>query len=227
MKTSLILYGSRARGDSRATSDVDLIHAVEGQGLDEPLEINGVSLHRYSQGWLTQQATEGSLFSYHVAFEGIGLDDPDSFISKLKSSFRKKPSYSYDAKVAALILQYFIEQDWRGSDEARKRFVWALRTILICFSAESGSPVFSSASLEALSKTVGLEDIINRRATASVLELTDIGSRVLEKYYPQLSAPNGESLSDYLISIGGIARDSARILGEIEAVESSGISIYM
>ncbi|TCQ05736.1 nucleotidyltransferase domain-containing protein [Sphingomonas sp. PP-CC-3A-396] len=227
MADSLILYGSRARGDSRAGSDVDLISASDGQGIVSPVELNGISVHRYSKGWLEQQACEGSLFAYHVAFEGIGLLDPDSFLCRLKAAYRPKHSYRDDARIAALILRFFMERDWNKSDEAKRRLFWAIRTILICASADAGTPLFSSRALEQFADLDGLSSLIDRRSLASLAEVNAMGTRVLDMFQPALDDINGERLAKYLAETGGIARDSVRILGEIEAIELIGLSIYM
>jgi hypothetical protein len=224
---SFILYGSRARGDARVGSDVDLISAFDGHGIGSPVELNGVSLHRYSKGWLEQQAGEGSLFAYHVAFEGIGLLDPDSFLCRLKAAYRPKHSYRDDAKIAALVVRYFMQRDWNGNEEAKRRFFWAIRTILICASADAGTPMFSSRALERFAELDGLSSLIDRRSLVSSAEMKAMGARVLSQFQPELDDLYDEALVDYLIAIGGIASDSVRILGEREAIEASGLAIYM
>jgi hypothetical protein len=193
------------------------------------LEQNGLSLHRYSKGWLEQQAADGSLFAYHVAFEGIGLLDPDDFISQLKASFRPKKSYIEEARIAALVLRYFTQRDWTGNEEAKRRIFWAIRTVLICATADTGKPLFSSRALERYVGLNGLCSLIDRRSSASSTEINTMGRRILDKFqtlHGDLEL-EGDALADYLINIGGVARDSIRILGEIEAVENSGLAIYM
>lgn len=227
MSDSLILYGSRARGDARVGSDVDLISAFDGHGVGSPVELNGVSLHRYSKEWLEQQAGEGSLFAYHVAFEGIGLFDPDGFLCRLKAAYRPKSSYRNDARIAALVVRYFMQRDWNGNEEAKRRFFWAIRTILICASADAGTPVFSSGALERFAGLDGLSSIIDRRSSVPLAEVNTMGTRVLNQFQPELDDLHGEALTEYLIEIGGIASDSVRILGEPEAVEAAGLAIYM
>lgn len=224
----MILYGSRARGETRPGSDVDLILAEEGYSINSPRDAHGVSVHSYAKGWLEAEASKGSLFAYHVAFEGVALRDDDGFLTRLRASFRKKMSYAEDTEQAALILRMLLEQDWRDNHEARRRYFWAVRTILICRSAELGTPAFAAASLEALSAIGGLAHHIDSRLEASFAECVAIGMEVLTKFGGNLPpALQGARLRDYLMALRGIARDTVRIVEEREAIEVGSELIYL
>lgn len=228
MHPALILYGSKARGDARANSDVDLIFASDGEELGAPSQANGVSVHRYPKGWLERGAVAGSLFAYHVAFEGIGLEDPQDFLGQLRGLFQRKASYAEDMGIASLVLKMLIERDWTDNFDARRRFFWALRTVLIGASAEAGTPIFSAEPMERLSSIAGLAALVQERDIAAFDQCRALGTGVLERYPPAgLIDLQGQSLRDYLMEKGGIARDSVRVIEEGEAIADVGLAIYL
>lgn len=228
MAPTLILYGSKARGDFRANSDVDLILALEGHDLGQPTQANGVSVHRYPKGWLETGAAAGSLFVFHIAFEGVVLEDPDDFLSQLRVKFERKTSYSDEIKIAALVLKMLLEKDWESNFDARRRYFWALRTVLISAAAEVGEPMFSSGPLEEMSAITGLADLIDGRDTATFADCLSIGTKVLAQYLePALAKLEGPDLREHLMGQGGIALDSVRIIEEGEAIADIGLAVYL
>lgn len=74
--TEVWLYGSSARGDTDALSDVDVLVAGDGEvdlgNLCLPAGMQ-LSLTRYSWRELEQMADYGSLFLHHVRLEGRAL----------------------------------------------------------------------------------------------------------------------------------------------------------
>lgn len=225
MGAVLILYGSRARGEADIESDVDLIFADEGDDIGIPSVTFGVSVHRYSKGWLLKQAREGTLFVYHVAFEGIALCDRDDFLSKLQQDFKKKPSYLEERREALLILRMLLESDWQSNQEIQKRYFWAIRTILISLSADSGDPSFSSACLEKLSEIDGLAAHIRKRTVETYSNCLAMGRRIEKRFGagidPSLS---GARLHNYLANRGGIAQDTVHLV-EHHDLSNAGVSL--
>ena len=224
----LILYGSKARGDTRPESDVDLILAMEGEELLPPTHAHGVSVHRYPKGWLEARARAGALFAWHVVAEGIALEDPDGFLPQLRKIFQPKTSYQDELELGALVLKMLLEKDWGANFEARRRFFWALRTVLIAAAANAGTPIFSSVPLEANSEIPGAAALIDRRDDADFAACRTIGLAILEKYLPKdLTGLEGEMLRRVLMGRGGIGRDSVRVLEESEAISDIGLAIYL
>ncbi|KQV64091.1 nucleotidyltransferase domain-containing protein [Caulobacter sp. Root343] len=224
----LLLYGSKARGDARPGSDIDLLLALEGEDLQPPTTTHGVSLHRYPKGWLEKSARAGTLFSYHVAFEGIALDDPDGFIAHLRGLFQLKASYHDERALGARVMRLLLENDWGPNLAARQRFFWALRTVLIAASTRIGSPIFAAPALERLAGVEGVAALIDDREKAGFETCQRLGLQVLSTLSPEnLAEPGGQMLRDRLMAEGGIARDSVRILEEGEAIADIGLAIYL
>jgi len=224
----LLLYGSRARGEFRAESDVDLLLALEDGDPGASSTANGVSLHRYPQHWLKASARAGSLFSYHVAFEGVALEDQGDFLGVMRSLYVPKPSYEGDLILGALVMKLLLEKDWGANFAARRRFFWALRTVLIAVSTRVGEPTFASTTLEAKTKISGVADLIDARESAPFDICYRIGSEVLKKFAPStISGLSGSALRDHLMTLGGIASDSVRVVEEDEAIADMGLAIYL
>jgi hypothetical protein len=224
----LLLYGSKARGDARASSDVDLLLALDGEDLQSPTTSHGVSLHRYPKGWLEKSARAGTLFAYHVAFESVALEDPKGFLGHLRSAFQLKSSYQQELQLGALVMKLLLEADWDANFAARQRFFWALRTVLIAASTRHGRPVFAARSLEALAGVKGLAALIEAREDAPFEVCRELGMTLLRRVLPEeLMSLTGVALREELMARGGIARDSVRILEESEAIADIGLAIYL
>lgn len=226
MASALILYGSRARGEARAGSDLDLILAEDGMSLGHPRAVQGVSVHLYSKDWLEAEARAGSLFTYHVAYEGIALHDDSEFMERLRQAFRKKASYRNEIEIAALVLRILIERDWADSLHTKRRYFWALRTTIISSAADRGKFIFASSALERESGIYGLGTLIDARDHANFEDCVVFGEQVL-KTAGSLPNLNGQELRERLVSLGGIARDSVRIVEEPEAIEDQGLTAYL
>jgi len=224
----LLLYGSKARSDSRATSDVDLLLALDGEDLARPTNTRGVSLHRYPKSWLENSARAGTLFSYHVAFEGVVLEDQGDFLGHLRGLFTPKPSYKDELVLGALVIKLLLEKDWEANFSARQRFFWALRTVLIAASTCVGPPKFAADALERLMGIPGAAALIDARETASFESCQRIGFQVLATLPPSCVGDlSGPALREHLMLQGGIARDSVRVVEESEAIADMGLAIYL
>lgn len=225
---TIILYGSKARRDDRKTSDVDIIYAHDGNGIASPSNFNGVSLHRYGRTWLSNEAKKGSLFVYHVAFEGVALEDPDNFLDSLRSSFVGRNNYDEEISTASLILKFLLERNWGDSEAARRRYFWAVRTILISSAANTGTPVFSAKLLEETSKVHGLAKHIESRDEVTFEQCVRIGAQILQSFLPSRHGLlHGDGLRSYLAGLGGIAAESVRIVEEGEAIEAGSSITYL
>jgi hypothetical protein len=88
----LILYGSYARGDHNAASDVDVLRVGHQRALRESID-DSITLHTYTLADLRRMASDGSLFVLHLLREGRALHDPNGTMEKLETAFRRPVSY--------------------------------------------------------------------------------------------------------------------------------------
>jgi hypothetical protein len=228
MSAALILYGSRARGDARVGSDIDIILAEEGDHVGRPRANSGISIHQYGKTWLVNQARIGNLFAYHVAHEGRPLLDELHFLQEMRTAACLKASYGAERRTAALIMRLLLERDWQSNAEIRRRYFWALRTMLITATADRGEPAFASRDLEVAVRIDGLTQHIDSRNDASFNECALFGCETMRRFGVRETGDlQGEALRDLLIRMGGIAADSVRIFEMKDVEKGSELAIYM
>lgn len=219
MLLSVVLYGSRARGDHRATSDTDLLGVIENGPIRTEIANSGTSLYHYPLELLRGKALRGDLFVLHLVSEGKILHDTAGVFGTVKRSFNLKSSYEDEIISATLIAKFFSTRTATLSrKDARKRLVWALRTILIARSAEQKIPIFSSAGLEAFSGISGLKNTIDSRHKPIAVELQKLATRILARFgsssgyeWPDDKAGQRALLKER----GGIAADTLRFVGPL------------
>lgn len=144
---ALLLFGSRARGDHSASSDIDLLAVTDNKkptvsGSDD------ASLFHYSFDWLRDKASAGDLFVWHLVTEAIAIYDPADNLNALRQEFRFKDDYrkelSHASDVGWLISLF---GDQMPVKEANRWFTWAVRTISIALAANLQKPAFSGTAL--------------------------------------------------------------------------------
>jgi predicted nucleotidyltransferase len=179
----LILYGSRARGDFRLRSDVDIMGLSEDGRIYIDKSRRGVNLHVYTYKYMTNKAETGDLFALHIVSEGKILHDTFGLIERLTDSFVYKKSYRPEIVESSAIIWYFISRTPKLENiRARKRFVWALRTLIIASAAELRKPIFGSGDLERFSDIPDLKGIIDRRKTVDPRLLAKVGKHAVSKF---------------------------------------------
>lgn len=225
MTAAVILYGSRARGDARPESDVDLLVAKVRGSPEAPKILDGASIHFYPQDWLMRRAEQGDLFVAHVVTEGVGLYDPGDFLQRLRSGFTLKHSYKRERDVAAGVVRLLISRDWGFENNLRRRYFWALRTIGAAISAESGKPVFSSVALEQSLGIPGIANHVEMRENATFEQCKDFGCKVLQlnsldKFLGTIDVVK------FLLKSGDIGTSTVRMFETHEAQEFGASALY-
>lgn len=178
MLLSLVLFGSRARGDYRMRSDVDLLGITEAwRKTDAPYR--GTAMYLYDFDYLLKKAALGDLFVCHLVKEGRLLHDTIGTFDRINSEFRYKEEYSAEIKCGSAIIRFLIANvKDLSSTELRKRLVWAIRTILIGRSAENKKAVFSSQALSKFSELKALAGVIDNRYSVDIDDLVTLATRV-------------------------------------------------
>lgn len=141
---SLVLYGSRARGDYGTGSDVDLF----GLACDMPsklIAINNIKLNVYEKGLFADMANQGSLYVWHLQQEGKIIFDFGNEFRNMLASFKLKNDYSYERSEAANVGWLLLSPDSFSAQNGLRlnTIIYVLRTIVYSFLAERNTPAFS------------------------------------------------------------------------------------
>ena len=192
---ALLIYGSRARGDHRDSSDADLLGVMpDDEEIPTSAGIGGVTLHLHRRSFLRKLCRAGELFGMHLAFEAKGLFDPLGVQPQLRREFAFKESYERDVQNAS-------EVGWllaRNRDEFldpgffNRRAAWVARTILIARSAERRAPIFSQAALHRFSQSSDADALISSKNFPG---LAPGSVQMLTKFLREFGTAQAEKLS--------------------------------
>lgn len=89
--SSIMLYGSGARGRLGDQSDVDLL--VLDRHPRRPFRFGRVSVSTYTSDFLTQIAKQGSLYVLHLRREGITIRDTGGELARCLEAYIEPDSY--------------------------------------------------------------------------------------------------------------------------------------
>ena len=156
--SALFLFGSRARGDHSAGSDIDLL-AVSN--VSEPMVTGAgpATLYHYNTDWLGTKAKQGDLFVWHIVTEALAVFDPNDVLTKLQDEFQFSRNYE-DEILKGSEVGWAIVSLWEELSAAsiNKKLAWSVRTIAIARAASSQTPAFSA---QALAETLGYPNIVS------------------------------------------------------------------
>jgi hypothetical protein len=142
---AVLLYGSRARGDSHQHSDVDVLVIAERHAKTRAL--GPVSVTTYGSSQI--EDADGSLFGMHLARDGVVLHDQDGWLRGILDAFRPSDPGLIIARVRALAVAL------TSDERSRRRHVrgmvrlarYLLRTALYAKALDPGPPCFSISGL--------------------------------------------------------------------------------
>jgi predicted nucleotidyltransferase len=157
--STLILYGSCARQDNSASSDVDLF-AVGNADDYRMVVASKVNLAVYSKESALRMSRSGDLFMLHIVREGRPIYDDRLLFRELAASFEFKSSYRREIANAtelgwALLALASTTKNWALLN---KRIAWCVRTVVIAQAADERKAIFSARELSEYGghKAVGL-----------------------------------------------------------------------
>ncbi|MEG9267897.1 nucleotidyltransferase domain-containing protein [Qipengyuania sp. Mu-71] len=226
MTATLILYGSRARGDARPNSDVDILLAPDEGQIGKPKKFDGLSLHIYPKNWLFENARSGDLFAYHIASEGLSIHCADAFLASLHEAFRWKASYEKEREIALAVATLLSRTSWGWNDAIQRRFFWAIRTLALTLQADRQSVDFSLASIDEALGLDGFSDLFEGRDKVTSEDCIAMGAKLLERY-SQFKSVSSEDISEMLMSSGGIGLNTVMVLETEQAIDSGSLATYL
>ncbi|QCB46274.1 nucleotidyltransferase domain-containing protein [Hydrogenophaga sp. PAMC20947] len=166
--SSLIIYGSCARGTNTSTSDVDLL-SITSEGEYRMVVQNKINLALYPRSLAIKMAKNGELFMLHIVREGRPLIDFNNDFEFLQSNFEFKKSYSKEIEDATnlggAILQF--GSNVKNKSLVNKRLAWCVRTITIAKAAEQKLSIFSAVGLSEFLHDKSILDLIENKNNLS------------------------------------------------------------
>lgn len=196
---SLIIYGSCARGDNVATSDVDLL-SLTSEGDYRMIVQNKINLALYPRSDAFEMAKTGELFMLHIVREGRALIDFDTDFEKLKADFQFKPSYGTEISNATALGWALIQlgREVKNFALVNKRIAWCIRTILIAKAAERKEAIFASQALAKFANDPSLANLIeNKNSSTSNQKIYKPFQDFLEKWGDSKISPKPMNLMDH------------------------------
>lgn len=197
--TSLIIYGSCARGDNVSTSDVDLLSLVS-EGDYRMIVQNKINLALYPKTDAFEMARNGELFMLHIVREGRALIDFDTDFEKLKTDFQFKLSYGTDIANATALGWALIHlgKNIKNFALVNKRIAWCVRTILIAKAAERQEAIFSTQALAQFANDPSIAKLIeNKNNSTSNLKIHKPFQEFLEEWGNSKAHIKSMDLMDY------------------------------
>ena len=161
---SLVLFGSRARGDFGHDSDVDLL-VINNSAHMRSKTLNKINVVYYPYDFLCSKSKSGDLFVLHLKLEAKVIFDPLMLFNNLCDKFKYKENYDDDIASASMIGKMLVQhtQEFVSNKQLNKRIAWCVRTILIARSAEIRKPVFSANALCKFAASDDIYDLIKNK----------------------------------------------------------------
>jgi predicted nucleotidyltransferase len=154
----LLLYGSRARGDFDARSDVDL-SAITANDAPELVKIARTTTMAYPLDHTLRAARSGSLFAFHMVSEAKVLFESEPVFARIQRAFQFRDDYTPVIRMCS-DAGWFLVRHYEKATHASKfnqAMAWCTREMLIARAATERSPVFSA---DGLAEFVGCSAVV-------------------------------------------------------------------
>jgi len=180
----LVLYGSRARGDHVAQSDVDLLGLTRG-GTPAKHATGHVRLSIYPLDHVVGRARAGDLFAFHIVSEGRVVYERGPVFESIVNAFALRSDYSREIGLASDVGWFLLHHRARFLDAERlnQRMSWCARTMLTAAAANQGVAVFSTAGLAAFAGSDDVAAVIaSKRGADDAEALADRFRQILVRF---------------------------------------------
>jgi hypothetical protein len=163
-RIAVMLFGSHARGDAHAASDVDILQLVAR--WSPSYAIGPLSVSVYTREHLLALAGAGSLFVLHLAVEGRPLEDPGQHLHRTLEAYRAPASYERtrsNLRRASSVLAVDRATFQRNPTGFLRVAFYLLRTALYGRCVELGSPAFAMRQVAQRLGQPEIVEIFDRR----------------------------------------------------------------
>ena len=144
---ALMMYGSCARGDYSASSDIDLLglSGTGDEGKTRLYSIGNLKINIYSEDDFRALSMAGSLYVWHLRSEGKILLDLNGILERNLNLFSLKRDYSDARHDAALVGWLLFSPEVRNTSSTLiiSTITYCVRTIAYSYLAEKAIPAFS------------------------------------------------------------------------------------
>ncbi|WP_419785368.1 nucleotidyltransferase domain-containing protein [Pseudodesulfovibrio sp.] len=147
--TSIMLFGSVARGDNSENSDIDYLVVSDKAEASIKCDLPNASTSKYTWVEFNELVDKKMLFIQHLKQEGVILSDEGKRLEKLFTSFSPKSSYrkDFDETQSLLkLLSVIPEQNHSRLWYSDVLFV-IFRNLMITHLADQGKYIFSPKTL--------------------------------------------------------------------------------
>lgn len=163
--SAVMLFGSKARGDDSASSDIDILELTERRG--PPYRQARMNISVYDEKTLRVMSEQGSLFALHLFREGVIVRDPKGKLTSCLKAYKPPPSYEpYRGtlrEIADLLDATEVEYTahWKPYNELA---LFLLRSALYAQFAEAGEPIFSLRTIRNKISRQDLTDVFRLKS---------------------------------------------------------------
>ena len=185
---SIILFGSAARGETTAESDIDILVVSRDFSHPKSQHMGRIEIQTNSRSSMMDKSRSGDLFAIHIAFEGVPISDSNNFLTKFREELTIKECYAAERQVAFALSVYLLKVHSSSSDTIRaRRLAWCVRTILISNLVEQGRFVFSPKGLAEAFPEFDVTSLLSLRRNSKGTEVDRL-SGMMEKLLQNFGA---------------------------------------